>query len=99
MGFLSLRNNYGDQTAFLCQILIRYADGREQLVLSDESWIGGDSPVTFSEIYDGERYDARLEREGWCTPEGMPKDWRAVSVVDGDCSVLRAQPGCRVRCR
>ncbi len=99
MGFLSKRNNYGDQTAFLCQLLIRYADGREQIVVSDESWIGGDSPVIFSEIYDGEKYDARMERDGWCTSECMPKDWDNVAIVDGDFSVLNAQPGCRIRCR
>lgn len=99
MGFLSMRNNYGDRTAFLCQLHIRYADGREQIVSSDESWVGGDSPVTFSEIYDGERYDARLERPDWCFPGEGPADWRPVAVVERDLSVLEAQPGCRVRCR
>ena len=97
MGFLSHRNNYGTQTAFLCQLLIRYADGREQTVASDEGWIGGDSPVTFAEIYDGEHYDARRVREGWCEPGAALADWHPVGIVDADYAVLESQPGCRVR--
>ena len=72
MGFVHERNNYGDQTALLLQLVIRYTDGSVQTVVSDESWIGCNSPVTFSEIYDGERYDARLEQDDWCEPEFVP---------------------------
>ena len=97
MGFLSLRNNYGDRTAFLCQLLIRYEDGREQTVISDGSWVGGDSPVTFAEIYDGEHYDARLLHKDWCMPGAAPADWHSVDIVDADFSVLESQPGCRIR--
>ena len=63
MGFLLLRNNYGTRTAFLMQLTVRYEDGREEVFVTDESWQGRPGPVTFSEIYDGEHYDARLERE------------------------------------
>lgn len=65
MGFLLLRNNYGTRTAFLMQLTVRYEDGREEVFVTDESWQGRPGPVTFSEIYDGECYDARLEREVW----------------------------------
>ncbi len=71
MGFLHLRNNYGEQTAFLMQMVIRYQDGREETVVTDDTWMGHDAPVVFSEIYDGETYDARLETDGWNTP-GAP---------------------------
>lgn len=72
MGFVHERNNYGDQTALLLQLVIRYADGHIQTLATDESWLGCNSPVTFSEIYDGERYDARLEQEGWDMPGFVP---------------------------
>lgn len=62
MGFLLRRNNYGTRTAFLMQLTLRYEDGREEVFVTDESWKGCPGPVTFSEIYDGEHYDARLER-------------------------------------
>lgn len=72
MGFTIERNNYGDQTALLMQLTIRYEDGTEETVVTDESWVGCDSPVTFSEIYDGEIYDARLEQPGWDKPGFTP---------------------------
>lgn len=72
MGFVHERNNYGDQTALLLQLTIRYEDGSTQIIGTDESWLGCDSPVTFSEIYDGEIYDARLEQPGWSTSDFVP---------------------------
>ncbi len=72
MGFVHERNNYGEQTALLLQLVIRYADGRVETLVTDESWLGCNSPVTFSEIYDGERYDARLEQDGWNCPGFKP---------------------------
>ncbi|MCM1064508.1 MAG: glycoside hydrolase family 78 protein [Eubacterium sp.] len=100
MGFLHLRNYYGTRTGLLCQLRIVYEDGSVEEICSDESWQGKDSPVLFSEIYDGEIYDARLETEGWCSP-GIPQNrfgagaqddgWRAVSVIPFDKSALTSQ--------
>ena len=45
----------------LAQLAITYADGRTETVLSDENWLCAESKVRFSEIYDGEIYDARME--------------------------------------
>ena len=97
MGFIGKRNNYGERTAFLGQLTIDYADGRRQVVGSGEDWLGCESPVTFAEIYDGERYDARLERPDWCAPGADLSGMRPVSVLDSDFPALTAQPGCRVR--
>ena len=72
MGFIHERCTYGDRTALLMQLTVRYADGSEETVLSDESWLGCASPVTFSEIYDGERCDGRLEQPGWNAPGFVP---------------------------
>jgi len=68
MGFLHLRNNYGTRTGFLCQLRILYEGGSTEEICTDESWQGLKSPILFSEIYDGEIYDARLEIEDWCRP-------------------------------
>ncbi len=72
MGFIHERCNWGDRTAFLAQLTLRYTDGSEETVVTDTSWLGASSPVTFSEIYDGERYDARLEQAGWDRPGFVP---------------------------
>lgn len=82
MGFLHLRNNYGDRTAFLCELHIVYRDGSEQVIKTDETWQGANSPVLFSEIYDGEIYDARLEGR---------ETWHPVQTVAFDKNVLTAQ--------
>ena len=90
MGFLLLRNNYGTRTAFLMQMRVRYRDGHEEAFITDESWLGRPGPVTFSEIYDGEYYDARLE-----TAAG--EAWKPVSRITFSKEVLTAQAGSRVR--
>lgn len=72
MGFILERNNYGRQTALLAELTVRYQDGTEESIVTDGSWLGCNSPVTFSEIYDGERYDARLEQPGWNTADFVP---------------------------
>lgn len=100
MGILNLRNNYGEQTAFFMQMKVRYKDGREESFVTDESWQGMDSPVLFSEIYDGETYDARLERPDFFGAadqhvEGAAK--RLVTKLEFPKSALTAQAGSRVK--
>lgn len=97
MGFIGERNNYGKQTAFLCQIHITYEDGATEIVVTDDSWKASDSPILFSEIYDGELYDARLEQEGWDENSFDSKEWRMVNITVCDKSILTAQSGCRVK--
>lgn len=105
MGVLHLRNNYGEQTAFFMQMLVRYKDGREEVFVTDESWKGQDAPVLFSEIYDGEIYDARLELPGFAgmvsgdAPQLIDgaENWRPVMKIEFPKSALTAQAGGRVR--
>ena len=97
MGLTKARNNYGDQTAFAMQLVIRYEDGSEETVCTGGDWSGCDSPVVFSEIYDGETYDARLEIPGWAEAETPEGNWHSVKEVPFDKAVLHAQAGARVR--
>ncbi len=97
MGFIGARNNYGKLTAFLGQIHIRYEDGTSEIIKTDETWKGSDSPVLFSEIYDGEIYDARLEQEGWNTSGFREETWKGVNLVEYNKEVLSAQAGTRVK--
>ena len=100
MGFLLLRNNYGTQTAFLMQMKVRYKDGREVWFATDESFLGHDAPITFSEIYDGEEYDARMEIPAWNeipkNEECVQESWRTAQTVEFPLETLTAQAGCKV---
>lgn len=97
MGLTRARNNYGDQTAFAMQLVIRYESGREETVCTDENWLGADAPVTFAEIYHGEIYDASLEIPEWCLALKPAGPWRKTQILSYDSSVLQAQSGCRVK--
>ncbi len=59
---------YGDTMQAICELHILLKDGSEQVVVSDESWKSYPSPVTFSNIYDGEAFDASLLTPGWSCP-------------------------------
>lgn len=61
-------NLYGDTMQAICEVHVTLKDGSEQVVVSDNSWKSYPSPVTFSNIYDGEHYDAGKEIAGWSQP-------------------------------
>ena len=59
----------------LCQLEIEYEDGTAETVVSDTSWKVHASPIVMNGVYDGERYDARLEIPEWSTPSCDDSDW------------------------
>lgn len=58
------------------QIVVHYSDGTRTLLGSDESWNWKEGPVTKSNIYLGESYDARREIYGWCRSETELSGWK-----------------------
>lgn len=68
MVFDRYRDLYGDTMQAICELHITLADGTEQVIVSDESWKSYRSPVVFSNIYDGEHFDARKLVPGWSEP-------------------------------
>ena len=97
MGFKRYNNHYGMQTAFACQIMITYEDGTSEIIVSDSTWKGSDSPVIFSEIYDGEIYDANKEIDGWDTVSFLDESWKSVAVVPFSKNTLVPQNGSTVK--
>ena len=51
---------YGDDYKLIAELRVRYADGREDVIGTDESWQVRASRLTFSNIYDGEHRDDTL---------------------------------------
>lgn len=91
MGYKHTRNNYGTRTAFGGQLLLRYEDGSEEWICSDETWRGSRGPVLFSEIYDGEICDARREQSNWSSPGFDDTLWHPAERVDRDIATLSPQ--------
>ena len=62
---------------------VAYASGRRETIVSGPDWRTAPSPVTFSSIYGGEDYDARLEEAGWDAAGFDDSAWRPALVVAG----------------
>ena len=97
LAFEHQRNTYGKQLALLAQLVITYKDGSKQTVGSDESWKAATGPILTSDIYNGETYDARLERSGWSEAAYDDKDWSGVTLTDAPKAKLVTPEGPPVR--
>ena len=69
------------------ELTMNYADGTSSTLLTDESWLVSESPVRFSELYDGEIYDATF----------TPAEATPAVVFDGPTDTLIPQEGAPVR--
>ncbi len=91
------RNIYGDRLALLAQLEITYADGTTERIVTDEHWRAVKGPILASDIYDGETYDARLERDGWAAAGYDDAAWTPVRLLEWDMATLLAPVGPPVR--
>jgi alpha-L-rhamnosidase len=91
------RNLYGTETALLAQLEVFYTDGSSETIVTDSSWQAAMGPLRMSSIYDGETYDARLERDGWSTAGYNGDDLHSVRYTNYDLSKLVAPDGPGVR--
>lgn len=98
MGSKRTRNHYGKQSAFACQLMVQYEDGEREVFVTDRNWKYKESPVLFSEIYDGETYDAAKETRDWNKNSCEEEDWsRVTDCVAFPKERLTAQSGCKVK--
>ena len=93
VGYARQRDLYGDRPALKMQISIEYTDGTHQIVGTDKTWQGRTGPIVYSDMLQGESYDARQEMPGWDRAGGSEAGWEPVSttlpnVVSGQVSVL-----------
>jgi alpha-L-rhamnosidase len=79
--FAKFTGSFGPLRAIL-HLRLEYADGSVTYVGTDEHWRVHAGPITYSSIYGGEDYDARLEPRGWDTPGFDDGPWaHAVPVI------------------
>ena len=82
---------YGQSPVLFYQQYITYSDGTEDMIVSDLSWRVSGGPIVFDDIYDGERYDARLEQDGWSLPGFDDSGWRKAEPVSEKMGKLVSQ--------
>ena len=77
----------------ICQIMITYEDGSQDIVISDTLWrVTDQGPIRANNEYDGEEYDARREMDGWALPGFKATGWESASFMAPPSPVLQAQP-------
>ena len=67
----------------ILQARLTYADGTEQVLVSDGSWRCAAGPITHSAILGGEDFDARRLPRRWQRPGFDDAGWRSAMVTEG----------------
>lgn len=73
----------------IAHLRLEYSVGPTEIVGTDGNWRISPGPITFSHIFGGEDYDARLEANGWDSPGFNDANWDAATVVNGPGGTLR----------
>ncbi len=80
--YSKFKGNLGPQKT-IAQLRLEYSDGTTATIATDDTWRVAPGPITFSDPYGGEDYDARLVQKGWDSPDFDASAWSpAVSVAD-----------------
>ncbi|KXB01217.1 hypothetical protein AKJ41_02335 [candidate division MSBL1 archaeon SCGC-AAA259O05] len=98
IGVLTGNGWYGKQELFF-QMTIKLTDGTEKIITSEQPWMVASGPILQNSIYDGEVYDARLEKTGWDIPgyrdkvsdEVLRDEWTRAVHVEGPGGELESQ--------
>ncbi|MDP3642958.1 MAG: glycoside hydrolase family 78 protein [Bacteroidota bacterium] len=93
IGWVSQNGYYGNTLALLAQLQINYTDGTTELIGTDQSWKVSNGPITESDIYNGETYDARKEMPGWASAGFDDSQWGKVAVIEHSKKILVAPQG------
>jgi alpha-L-rhamnosidase len=75
----------------MVRLQIDYSDGTSSSIVSDSSWKTAPGPVTFTNIYGGEDFDARKEPTGWDHAGFADGGWTSAAVVAGAAPALVAR--------
>jgi alpha-L-rhamnosidase len=90
LAFEGKRGFYGKQLSGLVQLVVEYTDGTKKVVNSDGSWKYTTGPVRFSDLYNGEVYDAKFEKPGWATANYSDAGWKSAQVIAAGSEVLES---------
>lgn len=73
---------FNDSLVFFMDLKVEYEDGSEDVFESDESFRTHPHPTVYSNVYGSEKYDARLNQDGWNSPGFDDHDWQPASIAE-----------------
>ena len=97
LGWSGDRAVYGDQLALLVQLHVNYTDGTSELITTNKDWKVSYGAISESDIYNGEKYDARKELPGWANEGFNESKWQDVQILDHPKNILVASNGLPVK--
>lgn len=89
---------YGDMLAVLAQLNIIYDNDETDCIYTDEDFKSSEGPLVYSDLFLGEKYDARAEIKGWSEAGYPDTSWDNVNVVNYSFENLVAQSDEKVGC-
>jgi alpha-L-rhamnosidase len=86
--YVKFKGSFGPRQA-IALVRLEYADGTVETIITDERWQMRRGPITFSCVYGGEDFDARLVERGWDSSGFAATNWTAANVSSGPGGALR----------
>ncbi len=86
--YVKFLNSFGPLKA-VAHVRLEYENGAVETLGTDQTWQVAPGPVTYSNLFGGEDFDARLVQRGWDRPGFRPSQpWAAALETDGPGGVL-----------
>ena len=94
-GYIGLtpRQWWGAKPRLSAELIVEYADGSTQIVVTDENWRGCTGPWLYADIMHGTGYDATLEPIGWKEAGFDGVAWKPVELGAEHDHIPGAHPG------
>lgn len=80
-----------DRPSFCMDIRIRYTDGTEEIIASDNSFKTNSGPITFNAIYLAENHDFRKDMPNWNKPSFDDSSWQTATEVEKPDVIISSQ--------
>ena len=88
--YTKFTGSFGPPT-LIAQLYLFYTNGANQVIPTDTNWLATSGPITYSHVYGGEFYDARLWKNGWNEAGFNTSGWSAATMTNGPGGILRGQ--------
>lgn len=73
---------YLEEYLLKAELRLEYADGSEQIIVTDDSWKCAPSPILEDNLYDGEVFDERKTITNWSCAEYSDADWDQMALAE-----------------